>query len=199
MIAARITLTTLSNLAAGPLAWLSIVFLLASWPAVALAVPLGIRPDSSVDPAWFYEIVFMGVIIGSMLGTAVLHRLSRLISHASSRSVLTGEMLSLITTGLLFGMTATLPALLMGGVHPGLFSGEVLLRLALGLANAAALGCVLLRLRPPAGVLPWLLCALILLASLLLPQPVPTRSLVTVAAALLSAAWLLDHPPGRTA
>jgi len=76
---------------------------------------------------------------------------------------------------------------------------EVCLRVVLVLLNFVALGSLLLRLAPPVGSTPWLLGVALFLAPALLPTPLPNRSLGLLAAALYSAAWLLDHPPGRTA
>ena len=108
-------------------------------------------------------------------------------------------MLAVGSVAVLGAGIATSPAILVEPARAGDLAAGEGIRLALGCVGLAALGGVLLRLRLPIGFVPWILVATVVSTPLLLPDPVPARSLAAVAAALLSAAWLLDHPPGRTA
>jgi hypothetical protein len=65
----------------------------------------------------------------------------------------------------------------------------------LSLAAIATGAAALVRLRLVQGLAPWLLASGILFAPMLLPLPVPNRSLVFMAVGFTTAAWLLDHPP----
>ena len=71
-------------------------------------------------------------------------------------------------------------------------------RLFLVLMTIVACGCLLLRLPLPAGSAPWVLGVGAFVVPLLQARLVPDHSLGLLACALLSAGWLLDHPPGRT-
>jgi hypothetical protein len=199
MHAIRITLETLRLCAIQPTSWLTFALLAASGPVLSALAPLGITSESPTNSALLYELAIVSVALGSARGLAVLESVSSSIAHVIPRPTGATCALALVSVGLLHALFALAPAIGMGGFHASAPVLPFFLRLAVVLLVTAGVGGLLLRLALPVGSAPWILGVGLLLTPVLLPHPLPVRSLVLLAAALFWAARLLDHPPGRTA
>lgn len=198
MYAVRITLESLRLAATQPISWVIWTLLFLCWPLWSSVSPIGINSQTSVDWRVLYNLAIVSFALGVLRGTGAVARLSRSIVQISSCPGLATRILAVGSAGLLHVLIAWAPALMMGSFQAETIGLELGLRLACVFLPIVALSSFLLRLDQTAGSAPWLLGIAILLAPLLLPDPLPTGSLLLLAGALLSASWLLDHPPGRT-
>jgi hypothetical protein len=183
---------------ATPSSWVIWGLLGLSWPLWTSVAPLGISSQSSDDWPILYHVAIVSFALGALRGTGAVARLSRSIAQISSAPGLATHLLAVVSIGLLHVLIASAPALVLRILPLGTRGLEPSLRLASVFLTIAALGALLLRLAPAAGSTQWLMGIAILLGPLLLPQPLPTGSLALLAGAMLSASWLLDHPPGHT-
>ena len=195
----QVTFTALRLCASRPSSWIGGLLLLSAWPALSLVSRPLIEDRSTYNQAIFYELVFVSAAIGVLRGIALLAGLSATLSRQDSGPTLTTQLLVLSILGLVHALIAAAPAIWTRQTQSADFSLDSGLRLALLLSILAGSGSLLLRHERLAASAPWLLGAAIVLAVATLPHPIPLRSLGLTTAALYSAAWLLDHPPGRNA
>lgn len=197
MKAVRITLESLRLSASQPSSWLTWGLLLLAWPLWSCVAPIGISQQLSSDRLVLYQVAIMSFALGSLRGIGTVARLSNSIGKLSSPPSTACLVMAVGSIGVLHALLASTPAIILGGLHPKTHEWELALRLLFVSLTIAALGTLLLRLNLAAGSATWLLGIAILLSPLLLPEPLPPRSLILLSGALLLASWLLDHPPGH--
>jgi hypothetical protein len=191
-------LQSLRLTAARPTTWVICGLLLASWPLWILAAPLGINSNSSSDYVVLYDLAIASFALGAVSGIGTVARLSESIRRISARPGLLAHGLAIGSVGFLHVLVAATPAILMGALGADAERRGFTVPLAVALLTIMSLGSLVLRLEVEAATTPWILGIGILLSTMLLPDPLPTRALLLLSGALLFAAWLLDHPPGRT-
>ena len=199
MKAHRVTASALRLASTQPSTWLTCLLLLTTWPALSVIGRIGIRSTYIDDSRILYELAIMSMALGVLRGVALLGKLSRPLSFLHSGPTVATRTLALGSFGALYALVAAAPMIAAGHSHAIVSTWGTALRLVLVLSSLVALGNLFLRDFLPAGSAPWLLGASMALAPVLLPHPLPMRSLALLAGALYSAAWLLDHPPGRFA
>jgi len=195
--AVRITFESLRLSSSQPSSWITWALLLFCWPLWFGMAPIGISSHFIDDWLIFYQIAIMTFALGVLRGIGTLARLSRSMVKLSSPPSLASLMLAVGSMGVLHALIASTPALMLGSLHPQTHEWGFALGFGFESLTIVALGTLLLRLDSMVGSAPWLLGMAILLSPLLLPDPLPARSLLLLPGALLSASWLLDHPPGR--
>ncbi|MFN0007464.1 MAG: hypothetical protein ACKVXR_06105 [Planctomycetota bacterium] len=192
-----IALENLRLAAAQPSSWVIWVLLFLCWPLWSAVSPIGISSQYAINSDVLYNLAIVSFALGALRGLGTLAELSRSIAQISSGPSLSTRMLAVGSVGLLHVLIAWAPAVLMGSLGTETHAPELGAKLASAFLAIVALGSLLLRLDLAAGAAAWLMGIAILVAPLLLPDPLPARSLIFLSAALLSASWLLDHPPGR--
>ena len=136
-----------------PLCWLWIALSAAAWPAILVLAPVGLIGGSGLEIALIYEVAFIGLTVGALLGGLLLERGGWFLVDRGPGERLVLELVALgAVSGLLVGPTlvaplalrgadvlALLPALVAAHLH---LSGLILVLLRLGLRagpRAAAL------------------------------------------------------------
>jgi hypothetical protein len=199
MTALRLFASTLGFLSARPSAWLLALVLVLVGPSVSVLAPVGISSHSTENSAWIYDLAFLGLVAGTAHGVDGMTRLGRTFAHSGIRPSVFTRSVVLAGIALVHAPLAILPLALLSAGSLDPWALHVLPRATLLIGVLAALGALLLACRLPRGLGPWLLGAGAAIAPLLLPSPIPVRSLLALTFALFLAAALLDHPRRRTA
>jgi hypothetical protein len=178
-----------------PAGLISTLALLSAWPALLVLAPTGISSSRVLPQEWSYELAFLGQAVGTVLGLAALERVAPLLTWDRTGARLAGDCLAIAVCGTAGALIALLPRLAFPGSPVTSTAGSLTREFLLSLAAIATAAAALVRLRLVPGLAPWLLALGILFAPMLLPLPVPNRSLVLLALGFALAAWLLDHSP----
>jgi len=183
------------RIVASPLGVIAIVGLLAAWPLLFVLAPNGISSSRIVPAEWFYELAFMGQALGVLLGGSALARLAPLLAREPSFSRWATEWLLLFAFGALGSFLALLPGMMWAWSLPAVHSISPWVAAAPALVATASASTALARLRIQPATAIWLLATGLLLAPMLLSQPIPARTPILLGAAFALAAQLLDRPP----
>jgi len=195
---ARVALAALSATGSRRAILLLAALLIALYPSLTALAPIGISSSEVRNGAWSYELALLSGALGCVAMSKTLEDLSQPLLRLDRGVRLAAQTLALLLAGSFAVLLALLPAIAMAPILPAQALARPLQGALLPLATIAAAGTLLLRIRLPSGMLPWVFLVVIAAGPLVLPSPAQAESLAILVAALLSAAWLLDHPPGRS-
>jgi len=139
---------TLGHVARHPLTWLWIAVSAAAWPVIVLLAPSGLTGGAHLQTSLIYEVAFIGLFIGALVGAHLVERGSWFLARVGPVRRLALELAALLGTSLVLTLPALMAPLLLGGGR-GLDLPDLLARA--GLCHLHLSGLVLVLLRLPVG------------------------------------------------
>ncbi len=164
-------------------------------PVFLVLAPTGLNSRDAIPMQLSYEVAFMGGAVAIVLGLAALERIAPLLAREPSGRRLAWESAALLASGLIGAVLPLLSGCACGAIPVGGAAEVLMIRILPALTTTVAAGSVIVRTCPTPGMAPWLFASGILLAPMILSQPVPPQSLVAMTLGFLFAAWLLDRAP----
>lgn len=131
-------------LARQPLVWLGAVLLAGLWPVVVLFTPLGLTTGGGAERELLYEIAFVSLLLGHLVGLALLERGGWFLDLVAARRRLATELTALSTAaGLL--LIAALAGALIAPAGRAALGGDLFWRAALSHLHLCGVSLLLLR------------------------------------------------------
>jgi len=131
-------------LARQPLVWLGGALLAALWPLVVMFTPLGLTTGGGAERELLYEVAFISLLLGQLVGMVLLERAGWILESVTGRRRLVTELAALTTAaGLL--LAAALAGTLLTAEGRALLDTELLRRVCLSHLHLAGVSLLLMR------------------------------------------------------
>jgi hypothetical protein len=132
------------HVARHPLAWLWIAVSTASWPLIVLLAPRGLTGGPALQTGLIYEVAFIGLLLGTLVGGALLERGAWFLAGVHPFRRLGLELSALFATSVVLTLPGLIPPLFLGrGAELDL--EDFVLRAGLSHLHLSSLVLVLLR------------------------------------------------------